>query len=573
MKKNKIFAAALSLSLLYAHNYALAWEVNIKENPFAPEKFIGVSKSDRYLYVIENQDDLKVNKIYPSIHGKIEGEKYAEGDLKTPEGVYFVTTKIRSKLDFEKYGSGAYVLNYPNPIDKIKQKTGHGIWIHSKGLPIEGQRTEGCVAVDLDDFAELSEFLPSGTPVVLAENLLEPSDVIIQDVQGQAVDSEKVKLVGDQVLAEANSHEAQARNSANESVDYGVEMHPEELQSNAAMTTDAEGDLPTYLQLAQEVELSEKAQTDIVVSEENAVYSDVNAQENAEQNLAPQASAIDALEAAESAINAQNNTDILQDQIVQVAALGNLADKNILKKTKSEAEILLEKTKSWNNAWENRSGEFFNFYDTSKYGIAQGESYLKFAEQKNYFFNILPWINIVYGEIYALEGTDYWVTWFEQEYRAPNITSTGIRRLYWQKDKKNEYKIVAMEWLPQKLNLYDKYFAGIKEEIGTLVGKWQKDWLAGDLEKYRAYYSQSAVQGKLKGEEIFENKKNIWSRKQPTKLEFTEIEFDESGNNIIVRMKQRYADSKGYSDLGRKELVLTKVNNEWLIIKETWKRI
>ncbi len=569
MKKNKIFAAALTLSLLYAHNYALAWEVNIKENPFAPEKFIGVSKADRYLYVIENEDDLKVNKIYPSIHGRVEGEKYVEGDLKTPEGVYFVTTKIRSKLDFEKYGSGAYVLNYPNPIDKIKQKTGHGIWIHSKGLPIEGQRTEGCVAVDLDDFAELSEFLPSGTPVVLAENLLEPSDTLANHTQKQTTDSQTI------ALSETNEI------SASQSIDYGVEMHPEELQSNISMTTDAEGEVPTYLQLAQDVEVNNEDQNKALVSEENSAYNETQAKNLPTQELEPQANAAQSspiLEVAAQAIetqtiDAQAPAGISEDRIVQVAALGNLADKNILKKSKSEAEVILEKTKAWNNAWENRSSEFFNFYDSTKYGLAQSESYLKFAEQKNYFFNILPWINIIYGEIYALEGTDYWVTWFEQEYRAPNITSTGIRRLYWQKDKKNEYKIVAMEWLPRKLNLYDTYFATIKKEVGEFVGQWQKDWLAGDLDKYRSYYSQNAVQGKLKGEEIFDHKQNIWARKQPTKLEFTEMEFDESGNTIIVRMKQRYADSKGYSDLGRKEIVLTKVNDTWLIIKETWKRI
>lgn len=45
--------------------------------------------------------------------------------------------KIASGLDFKEYGGIAYTLNYPNPVDKLRGKTGHGIWIHSKGLGIE----------------------------------------------------------------------------------------------------------------------------------------------------------------------------------------------------------------------------------------------------------------------------------------------------------------------------------------------------------------------------------------------------------------------------------------------------
>jgi len=105
------------------------------------------------------------------IHGRVEGDKQKEGDLKTPEGVYFITHKITQKLDFMEYGPHAVNLNYPNPADRLRGKTGSGIWLHSKGQPIEGITTRGCLAIDQHEIREIVHQLKPGTPVIVAENL------------------------------------------------------------------------------------------------------------------------------------------------------------------------------------------------------------------------------------------------------------------------------------------------------------------------------------------------------------------------------------------------------------------
>ncbi|MDR0466330.1 MAG: hypothetical protein LBH94_03120, partial [Deltaproteobacteria bacterium] len=56
-------------------------------------------------------------------------------------------------------------------------------------------------------------------------------------------------------------------------------------------------------------------------------------------------------------------------------------------------------------------------------------------------------------DVHVLEGPDYWVTWAEQYYNAPNLSVEGVRRLYWQRDGKGEFRIVGMEWLPQNLGI------------------------------------------------------------------------------------------------------------------------
>ena len=105
------------------------------------------------------------------IHGRVEGDKQKEGDLKTPEGVYFITRKITQKLDFMEYGPHAVSLNYPNPADRLRGKTGSGIWLHSKGQPIAGLTTRGCLAIDQHEIREIVHQLKPGTPVIVAEHL------------------------------------------------------------------------------------------------------------------------------------------------------------------------------------------------------------------------------------------------------------------------------------------------------------------------------------------------------------------------------------------------------------------
>jgi murein L,D-transpeptidase YafK len=68
------------------------------------------------------------------------------------------------------YGSGAYPLNYPNPIDRIKKRTGSGIWVH--GLNPNGHKpnTEGCIAMENIDFDRVTDRFDVGMPVVVLDN-------------------------------------------------------------------------------------------------------------------------------------------------------------------------------------------------------------------------------------------------------------------------------------------------------------------------------------------------------------------------------------------------------------------
>lgn len=300
---NKFSLLILLFCLFFDASFSLAdnWQASIHENG-APKALVGVDKKHGIFNYFEKKSPLNLRYSYPCVTGQLQGDKYQTNDLKTPEGVYFVDYKIASGLDFKEYGGIAYTLNYPNPVDRLRGKTGHGIWIHSKGFDLVP--TRGCVAIDLQNIAEVGPNLTPGTAVVVAEEL-----------KG---------VVG---------------------FDDGI---PAQLMS-----------------------------------------------------------------------------------------LMN----------------------SWTNAWQARSEEMFDYYEPDSYSRAT-ENFTLFKQNKERLFKILSYIKIFNREIHALEGPGYWVTWAEQLYTASNLSTEGIRRLYWQKDNEGRFRIVGMEWIPRDVGMRADFKSG-----------------------------------------------------------------------------------------------------------------
>jgi murein L,D-transpeptidase YafK len=137
---------------------------------------IAVDASRSRLYLFENSEQgLNLVADYYISVGKLGTEKSVEGDLRTPLGVYFITSNLDPKSLRDFYGIGALPINYPNVLDSKRGKTGRGIWLH--GTP-PGQfsraplATDGCVVLanqDLDRLIRTVEIRT--TPVVIAPRL------------------------------------------------------------------------------------------------------------------------------------------------------------------------------------------------------------------------------------------------------------------------------------------------------------------------------------------------------------------------------------------------------------------
>lgn len=104
--------------------------------------------------------------------GMNPGDKQVEGDNRTPEGVYFPERMIDGQRLPNYYGWGAFVLNYPNPVDAAQGKNGDGIWIHGRAIPLKNRDTHGCVSLENDDLVKLAPYLHAyWTPVVTMKEL------------------------------------------------------------------------------------------------------------------------------------------------------------------------------------------------------------------------------------------------------------------------------------------------------------------------------------------------------------------------------------------------------------------
>lgn len=137
---------------------------------------IAVDASRSRLYLFENSaTGMKLLADYYISVGKSGIEKVVEGDLRTPLGVYYITSNLDPKSLKDFYGSGALPINYPNAYDVKRGKTGSGIWLH--GTP-PGQfsraprATDGCVVMANPDLERIIRTVQvRTTPVVIAQKL------------------------------------------------------------------------------------------------------------------------------------------------------------------------------------------------------------------------------------------------------------------------------------------------------------------------------------------------------------------------------------------------------------------
>ncbi len=151
-----------------------------------PSQFLALSQRTRHaiavdasrsrLYLFENTPTgLHLAADYYISVGKAGTAKSAEGDQRTPLGVYYITSNLDPKSLKDFYGSGALPISYPNILDSKRGKTGSGIWLH--GTPPNQfsrppQATDGCVVLANPDLQHIIRTVEvRTTPVVIASQL------------------------------------------------------------------------------------------------------------------------------------------------------------------------------------------------------------------------------------------------------------------------------------------------------------------------------------------------------------------------------------------------------------------
>lgn len=117
-------------------------------------------------------------KEYNTAIGEKWGQKTARGDLKTPEGFYWIVDQKEYPNLAPIYGKRAFILNYPNEEDVAIGRTGNGIWIHGTERDKAPDKTKGCLELSNDDIIELGRYVGPGTPILITEQADRPDQLI-----------------------------------------------------------------------------------------------------------------------------------------------------------------------------------------------------------------------------------------------------------------------------------------------------------------------------------------------------------------------------------------------------------
>lgn len=416
MKRTALFLLATALLALAVPAFA-GWQASIESHPSLPTKFLAVDKDAQKFFIMGQKSPLKVLSDLPCVTGQRSGDKKSRGDMRTPEGVYFIERRLASGLNFALYGDQAFTLNFPNPVDKLRQKTGGGIWIHGRGNEIKPSETRGCVVLKTADLRRIQSELTPGTPVAIADS-----------------------------------------------------MHFSEKGGESARDYDA----------------------------------------------------------------------------------------------------MLRKVEDFNRDWQRESPDFFKHFDPEKYTVST-ESFEGFKQHKLMVWKAQPWLQVAALDVRVLPGPDYWVTYFKQYYRTPTMLSEGLKRIYWQKDKKGEYKIVGMEWKDAPLDLEAEYLRKVRSDVGAMLDAWRKAWEAGNLNAYIGYYAPGAAQGTRAGADaIRAQKADLWGKDKPKDVTFGPFEVTVHPQGLAVAFTQEYAAHSGYSDRGWKTMVLIPEGLSYKIASEDW---
>ena len=137
-----------------------------------PAHAIVVEKASQTLRVYEWNNGFTLKHTFPCSTGEASGKKEKAGDSKTPEGVYFFTKAFEKRYLSATYGNGAFVMDYPNLLDRMENREGYNIWLHGTNKRLKPRDSNGCVAVENGNIDVLARYIRlNRTPIIVRKKL------------------------------------------------------------------------------------------------------------------------------------------------------------------------------------------------------------------------------------------------------------------------------------------------------------------------------------------------------------------------------------------------------------------
>lgn len=538
--RHAIFLACLLALVLQVRPACGEWTADIVDSDWSPPRFVAVDKKAQSLALLERQSPLRVATTLPCTTGQMLGDKFKEGDLRTPEGVYFITRRKNSGLNFDLYGDLAFVLDFPNPMDVLRRKSGHGIWIHGRGHPIIPYETQGCVALNTPDIHRLDPNLAENMPVVIADEIrLGGADAKTVQTEGREVvaatmawakawqdrsdaffgfhDPEKFAITEGQPFAAFRSHKERLFKAlpwiqvklfdvrAVPGPDYWVTYFVQVYRSPSLIS---QGIKRLYWQRGADGRFRivgmEYEETPVTLADKNGIKANT------------------ALAAAEHE-ESTPRPDVASEEETQVRQLVD-AQQPVLDKMARKA---------------------FHALTLRRQTTPEDRTILEVAQGPVVKTPITTDAMAVAPPPPAQPATP-----------APQPTQVAVAT----PPTPTPAPVAQTPAKPDP-----------KARVATMVEAWRAAWEKGQVDAYAAFYAPDAKQGNLRGKAAIKSQKaRLWADKAPTRVVLSELTIAPKGQGFVVEGLQRYESRDGSGDVGRKELVLAPTKNGFLIAEENW---
>lgn len=193
----KLFAVGVSLlfsSAVFATGNPALFNGLFLNAPDKPTTMLVVELARGTMSLLEAKNgEIDIIEQVPVSIGKNGYGKMLEGDKRTPIGIYEINSYIPDGDLPERYGPGAFTLDYPNIIDRQHSRTGSGIWIHGIDRNLNArpfQDSDGCVVVDNKQFSRLKPQLDKRPMVILADEIPALDESLSTEIKQQIADWE-----------------------------------------------------------------------------------------------------------------------------------------------------------------------------------------------------------------------------------------------------------------------------------------------------------------------------------------------------------------------------------------------
>lgn len=392
---------------------------NVMADGASELKAVLVDKFAKKMFTVKILGDkVEVLTEFPIIYGANLGDKMFRGDNKTPEGIYYITTYRSSDYllkqygDYAKiYGAGSFPLNYPNPVDRINNKTGSGIWLHGTNPATNKENTQGCVALRNEDFDVLKENVAIKYPVVIADNLsyITPAEY----------DKEREKLL------ERFNGFVQAWSTSNYEK-FQDHIH-EKYKSPAGVKGVNYLDKKKTLMKLYPQRVVAANNTKILMKDKNYVVFDTE-QFYCAPNILTLGDKKYYFNAA-----ADGQLKLISEEFKQKDAgpfVGNEVDKFVM---------------AWADAWEKQDSKKYIGYYSKSFKNKEIGGYDAWNKYKTKLFNLKKKISVKVSDIKWTKTGKGYVVKFKQDYSSNSVADKGVKTLVLE-GCPTQFKIVSETW-------------------------------------------------------------------------------------------------------------------------------